>query len=239
MDERTISGNTALLNALDAQEILNFLADGAYVTDLERRIVFWNRAAERITDWPVDQVVGRTCYDNVLAHVDKDGHALCGHEHCPLHRSIVTGQVSTEPILVFAQARSGRRIPVEVTVAPIRSRAGEVIGGIEMFRDLSESMRDQMQARNIQNMAFQYTLPDDPRISVEARYQAREIVTGDFYRVERLGGDRYAVLVADAMGHGVTAALCTMQLRSLWNDHRAELESPPAFLEVSASGCIR
>jgi phosphoserine phosphatase RsbU/P len=228
----TPSSPPSLLSAFDAPQILNSLADGAYITDLERRIVFWNRAAERITGWSAAEVIGRSCYDNILVHLDKDGHSLCGHEHCPLHRSIITGQASTEPLLLFAQHRSGSRTPVEATVAPIRNHAGKVIGGIEMFRDLTDSMQDQLRARNIQKMAVECGLPPDPRVCFETRYQPRDIVGGDFYRIDRLSADHYALLVADAMGHGVAAALCTMQLRSLWNDHRSDLDSPPRFVAV-------
>ena len=174
--------------------------------------------------------MGHSCGDNILVHVDKDGHALCGYEHCPLHRSIVTAQPSAEPLLVFAQHKSGRRIPVEVTVAPIRNHAGEVIGGIEMFRDLTESVQDQLRAKEIQELAVKCELPQDDRVSIEMRYQPRDIVGGDFFRIEKLDDDRYAVLVADAMGHGVSAALYTLLLRSLWDEHRAELESPGRFM---------
>lgn len=220
------------LNDLAAPGLLDSLADGAYITDLNRKILFWNRAAQRITGWAAEDVLGRTCFDNLLAHVDKDGHPLCGHEHCPLHRSIVTGQTSTEPVLVFARCQSGARVPVEVTVAPIRSRTGGVVGGIEVFRDLSESIQDLLRAKGIQEMAMSCPLPEDNRVEFQVRYQPREIVGGDFYRIERRSGNVYAMLVADAMGHGVAAALYTMQLRALWDDHRAELESPARFLGV-------
>ena len=84
----------SFLTEFNAPELLNLLADGAYITDTDRRIVFWNQAAQRITGWGAAEVVGRRCQENILVHVDKDGHPLCGHEHCPLHRSIVTGQPS-------------------------------------------------------------------------------------------------------------------------------------------------
>jgi sigma-B regulation protein RsbU (phosphoserine phosphatase) len=58
------------------------------------------------------------------------------------------------------------------------------------------------------------------------------VVGGDFYRVERLDANRYALLMADVMGHGVASALYTMQLSSLWEDHRAELEAPARFVGV-------
>lgn len=232
MNGNTSSDPVSFLAEFNAPELLNLLADGAYITDTERRIVFWNQAAQRITGWGAGEVVGRSCQENILVHVDKDGHALCGHEHCPLHRSIVTGQPSAEPLLVFAQHLSGARIPVEVTVSPVRNHAGKVIGGIEVFRDLTESVQDQLRAKEIQEMAVECKLPEDDRVSIETRYQPRDIVGGDFFRVDKLGNDRYAMLVADAKGHGVAAALYTMLLRSLWNEHRADLESPARFMET-------
>ena len=70
--------------------ILDSLGDGVYVCDRERTIVYWSKSAERITGWTRQDVVGRQCLDDVLNHVDKDGHRLCGKEFCPLHRAMVT-----------------------------------------------------------------------------------------------------------------------------------------------------
>ena len=75
------------LDKVGAREVLDALPDGAYITNLDRKILFWSRAAEKITGWPAGEVTGHTCADNILVHVDKDGHQLCGKEHCPLHRS--------------------------------------------------------------------------------------------------------------------------------------------------------
>ena len=231
-----ITTTASLLTEFDASAVLNTLPDGVYITDRDRKIVFWNRAAERITGWTKSEVENRTCYDNVLIHVDKDGHKLCGHEHCPLHRSIVTNQPSTDAVLVFAQTKSGSRTPVEVSVAPIRNRAGEVVGGIEMFRDLTETMRDQLHAKKIQEISMRCELPRDDRVSFEARWLPRDLVGGDFYRIEQFGATRYAALLVDAMGHGISAALCTMLLRSLWDDHRGDLAMPTRFIQVVNKG---
>lgn len=236
ISRRAVAGgrfaSVAALPNLSADTMLNCLADGLYVTDLDRRILFWNRAAERITGWPAGEVVGRTCYDNLLCHVDKDGHALCGQEYCPLHRSIITGQASTSPVLVFALCKCGTRAPVEVSVGPIRDSGGDIVGGIEVFRDLSGGMEDMLRAKTIQVSALDCPLPEDDRLEFEICYHPREIVGGDFYRAERLDADRYAVMVADVMGQGLASALYTMQLRSLWEDHRHDLFSPSRFLTV-------
>ena len=227
-----LMNNLLEVGALEAGNLLDALPDGAYITDRNRRIVYWNKAAERITGWGRGDVVGKGCGDNILVHVDKDQHALCGHEYCPLHRSMVTDSASTAPLLVFAQSKGGSRIPVEVTVAPVRDAAGEVIGGIEIFRDMSETLDDLNRARIIQGLSLGDPPPADDRLRIDTRYVPRDLVGGDFLRVERLDDDRYAVLVADVMGHGMAAALYTMQMRSLWEEYRSLLESPPDFLAM-------
>jgi PAS domain S-box-containing protein len=215
---------------IGAREILDALADGTYITDTDRKIVFWSRAAESITGWPAAEVVNHRCADNILVHVDKDGHPLCGKEHCPLHRAMATGEASREPLLVFAQHKQGHRIPVEVSVAPLRDQAGRTFGGIEVFRDLTSMMEDLRRAKAIQGHLLESILPPDPRLRFDVRYIPQELIGGDFYRVEALDSDCYAILLADVMGHGVASALYTMHLRSLWEECRPELVSPSRFM---------
>ncbi|MCK5682659.1 PAS domain S-box protein [bacterium] len=45
--------------------ILDQLYDGVYLTDLDRRILFWNKAAERITGYLADEVLGKKCLENI------------------------------------------------------------------------------------------------------------------------------------------------------------------------------
>lgn len=215
---------------IGAREILDALADGAYITDPDRKILFWSRAAERITGWSAQEVVNHHCLDNILVHVDKDGNQLCSDVHCPLHRAMVTGEMSEEPLLVFAQHKQGHRIPMEVSVAPLRDQAGRTIGGIELFRDLTTMMEDLRRAKVIQDHVLESKLPRDPRVRFDVRYIPEELVGGDFYRIEAVNPDSYAILLADVMGHGVASALYTMQLRSFWEECRVELASPSRFM---------
>jgi phosphoserine phosphatase RsbU/P len=218
------------LERLGVSTVVEALSDGVYITDLERRIIAWNQAAENITGWKREEVVGRSCWDDILVHIDKDGHALCGHEFCPLHRAIVTGKRSLSSVMVFAKHRSGERIPVEVTVSPLRSAAGDIVGGIEIFRDLGAMVRDLDRARIIQAHALECPLPADDRLRFGIRYIPQELVGGDFYRIERIEPDRYAVMVADVVGHGITSALFVMQIRSLWEEMRCDLGDPARFM---------
>jgi PAS domain-containing protein len=71
---------------ISTEKIIDCLNDGVYVCDRNRRIVYWSKSAERITGWRSEDVLVRACLEDILNHVDKDGHRLCGEEYCPLHR---------------------------------------------------------------------------------------------------------------------------------------------------------
>ena len=224
---------------VDVKAIIDSLSDGVYVCDLHRRITYWSKSAERITGWPAEDVVGRPCFDNVLCHVDKDGHQLCGEEYCPLHRAIITGTRSKGLLLVYAQGHDGRRIPTQVSVAPIHDASGRVIGGVETFRDASLMVHDLERARAIQQLALQHDVCEDSRVRFTTHYVPHEIVGGDYYAIKRVDDDRYALMLADVMGHGVAAALYTMHLSSLWETHCGLLANPAEFAAKMNNELVR
>ena len=214
---------------LDAKSVMDALSDGVYVCDRDRRILYWSKSAERITGWPREEVLGRQCSDDVLCHVDKDGHQLCGEEYCPLHRSMVTGHSSSDPVIVYALRKDGQRIPTQVSVAPVRNGAGEVVGGVETFRDVSAAIRDLERAKIIQSLSLQCDLPADPRVRFKTHYVPHDIIGGDYYAIRALDADRYALMLADVTGHGIAAALYTMHLSSLWDRFHHLLVDPAEF----------
>jgi PAS domain S-box-containing protein len=196
---------------------------------MDRRITYWSKSAERITGWSSEDVLGRQCFDNVLCHVDKDDHKLCGEEFCPLHRAIITNKGSKGSLLVYAQGKDGGRIPMLVSVSPVRNTAGQVIGGVETFRDATMMVRDLERAKAIQQLALTQDVPEDSRVRFKTHYVPNEIVGGDYYAIQKLGDDQYALLLADVMGHGIAAALYTMHLSQLWERYHSLLSSPVDF----------
>ena len=166
---------------LSSETILDSLSEGVYVCDRDRRIVFWSKSAERITGWQSEDVVGKRCLEDILCHVDKDGHRLCGEEYCPLHRAMITGVTTNVPVIVFAQCKNGRRIPTQVTTSPIRNAAGEVIGGVETFRDVSPMLVDLERAKKIQEQSLDQDLPADPRVQFSTFFMPHDIVGGDYF----------------------------------------------------------
>ena len=215
--------------AIDIAAVIDSLNDGIYVCDRDRTILYWSESAERITGWSAEEVVGRHCFDSVLCHVDKDGHQLCGKEHCPLHRAITTDAGSKDSLLVYAMGKEGQRIPTLVSVAPVHNAEGEVVGGVEIFQDYTAAAHDLERAKAIQQLALQDDVPEDPRVRITTHYVPHDIIGGDYYAIKKLNDDQYGLLLADVMGHGVAAALYTMHLSALWDRYYSLLTCPAEF----------
>jgi diguanylate cyclase (GGDEF)-like protein/PAS domain S-box-containing protein len=105
--------------------------------DRDRRILYWNKGAERITGFSAAEVVGTHCWDNVLMHADKEGNPLC-RETCPAEKSMRDGEPGEAD--VYLHHKEGHRVPVKVKISPMRNEAGEEIGAVEIFSDNSERL---------------------------------------------------------------------------------------------------
>lgn len=135
------------MTVLPPELLLDNLPDGVYATDRERRIIYWNKAAERITGYSRSEVLGARCSDNLLQHVDEHGRILC-LMNCPLADAMEAG--SSRMAQVFLHHRDGHRIPVAVRASPILDALGAVVGAVEIFSEdfsLHEVLHDLNRAR--------------------------------------------------------------------------------------------
>jgi PAS domain S-box-containing protein len=165
---------------LGARAILDSMTDGVYATDLDRRIIYWNQAAERIVGWTTDDVIGRQCRDNLLCHTDRHGAPLCLETRCPLFTSMRNATASDVPEVIFARHKNGGKIPLQVTVAPLRDGDGRVIGGVESFRNATLVIKDLYRAAGIQRDIMRGFPRDEQRLAVDVEYAPLDMIGGDF-----------------------------------------------------------
>ena len=142
-DEMTPGPGIPDLDDAFYRSLVDHLSDGVYFVDSRRRILYWNRGAERITGHDAELVVGRCCADGILAHVDAAGQELC-QTACPLVASIQDDQ--PHELEVWLRHHDGHRLPVRVRTAPIHDRAGRVTGAVEIFDDASPLLDARAQA---------------------------------------------------------------------------------------------
>jgi len=112
--------------------VLDNLYEGVYFVDQERRITYWNRGAEIISGYSSEMVIGKSCSENILIHIDDDGQPLCTHG-CPLIEAMRQGEMFSAG--VYLHHADGHRVPVYVRAAPLFDEQGRVVGAAEIFSD--------------------------------------------------------------------------------------------------------
>lgn len=113
----------------DYQSILNSITDGVLTVDRKMIITSFNRAAEKITQVKQTEAIGRHCFEVMRAQVCESG--------CPIQITFKTGKPCRNVPVFFVRA-DNKRIPISVTTGIVNDDKGNVIGGVETFRDLSE-----------------------------------------------------------------------------------------------------
>ena len=132
-------------------QIIDNLNDGIYIVDTVRRIAYWNHAAEQISGFKSEEVVGGGCADNVLCHVDDRGTHLCKGD-CPLALTIANG--NTHKAEVYLHHKDGHRVPVSVRVTPLTDDDNNIIGAVEIFSDISSKLANEMRLKELEQMAM-------------------------------------------------------------------------------------
>ncbi|MCD6305441.1 MAG: sigma 54-interacting transcriptional regulator [Deltaproteobacteria bacterium] len=108
--------------------ILDSIADGVFTVDLNWLVTSFNKSAEQITGISRDKAMGKPCADVFRADVCKN--------NCTLRRTIQT-QTPIRNMPVHIVRADQKVIPISVSTSLLKNDAGEVIGGVETFRDLS------------------------------------------------------------------------------------------------------
>ncbi len=112
--------------------IMDSVADGLFTVDREWNIIYFSQSAATIVGMAVDKAVGRKCWEVFRTEGCIGGES----EHCVLKQCITEDRKIIGRILMV-ERRDGVRVPVSVSAAPLKDQAGNVIGGVESFRDLS------------------------------------------------------------------------------------------------------
>jgi len=133
------------------KRIIENLHDGLYFVDRNRVITYWNKAAEKISGFTASEVIGKSCSKNILTHVDGDGNNLCT-VRCPLAATI--GDGNPRETEAYLHHKDGHRLPVSIRVSALTDNAGNIIGGIELFSDISHQAANELRIKELEKLAL-------------------------------------------------------------------------------------
>jgi diguanylate cyclase (GGDEF)-like protein/PAS domain S-box-containing protein len=131
------------------KDIIDNLYDGVYFVDRARVITYWNKGAERITGYNRNEVIGRSCRDNLLNHVTAGGVQLC-RDRCPLAACMEDGL--PREVEVFLHHADGHRVPVLIRAAPFHDAEGNIVGAVETFSSDLGAVTVRQQLRELRQL---------------------------------------------------------------------------------------
>lgn len=135
------------------QQIIEFLPDGIFVVDQERKVTAWNRALEILTGVPQQKVIG-----------SKAENLFDGFERLTLVDGIFNGSVpDNDPTLkksgdVFSKQvllpslNFRDNVLLDIKATPIRNKQGIILGIIEIVRDITHQREMEMEAIRMQKL---------------------------------------------------------------------------------------
>jgi diguanylate cyclase (GGDEF)-like protein/PAS domain S-box-containing protein len=132
--------------------IMDNMYEGIYFCSRDRKITYWNTAAEKMTGYTAAEVIGSHCWNNILMHTDEKGESLCKSDDCPAVKAMKGEKLVEEQ--VFLKHKDGYRLPVVTRISPVKDPSGKVIGAIEMFSDNSAKVSAFQKIEKLEKLAF-------------------------------------------------------------------------------------
>jgi PAS domain S-box-containing protein len=149
---------------------LSSIGDAVIATDHEGQVTFMNHIAENLTGWQTPEVIGKPLQD--VFHIINE-HSREVVEN-PVNRVLREGRIvglANHTVLI---GKTGKKVPIDDSGAPIHATDGEISGVVLVFRDVSERKRAEQrqkflaEASNllISSLDYQTTLQNVMQLAV-------------------------------------------------------------------------
>jgi len=117
--------------------VLESISDGVFTVDHQWKIMSFNHAAEKITGISRKEAIGRHCWDVFRSNMCQD--------ECALKKTMQEGKSFFSSSTYIINSRK-KRIPMTVFTSLLKDKNGNIIGGVETFRDhsLVEELRKKL-----------------------------------------------------------------------------------------------
>ncbi|RYZ80979.1 MAG: PAS domain S-box protein, partial [Proteobacteria bacterium] len=119
--------------------LLDIVGEAIVATDLEDKIIYWNRFAEELYGWTMDEAVGSNAISLLKPQVE-------GEHAARIAAKANRGESWSGDIVV--QRRDGVCFSVAVTNSPIYDDAGALLGFVGVSKDISERRQAEVNLRD-------------------------------------------------------------------------------------------
>jgi len=134
------------LNSTIYRRILENLYDGVYFINLESRIIYWNKGAERITGKPKREMYGILLGSDRFQQFNEEGIPLDGNK-CPLLATLYDCQAREAE--VYLRHVEGYLFPALVKTLPVHDGERRLTGAMEIFSDNPILLRSRLREKSL------------------------------------------------------------------------------------------
>lgn len=129
--------------------ILNQTTDCCSLLNREKIFLFWNKAAEDLTEFKKEEILGKSCQSEPPLYLDSMGRSLCS-ENCLCEQAMKDGLPRI--VEVYIQHKSGYRIPIKLKIIPVMNSGGQPIGVAEIFTNSTPSVTIPLRINELEKM---------------------------------------------------------------------------------------
>ena len=124
--------------------VINSLPVGFSMVDKDGIVLDFNPAAEAITGYSKEEALGKPHLEILHGTSDEDA--------CPLHKHALQQREQTVAMETTIKKKNGERIALSVATSPLFDDQGVLAGGVELFRDITETKRLERERKNMLTM---------------------------------------------------------------------------------------
>ena len=187
---------------------LHSIGDGVIATDVLGRISYCNKVAEQLTGWSLAEAADQPSSE-VFRIINEKTETACAD---PVRRVLELGKPVTLDSHTALLRRDGSRLSIADSCAPIRDRAGRLLGTVIVFRDVTNERKiteEMLKIRKLESVGL---------LAAGIAHDFNNILTAILGNIELAGvmlqtdSRQTAALLADAQKAAIRAAKLTRQL---------------------------
>lgn len=213
--------------------------------DHTARIKSWSSAAEQVFGWKEREVLGKEVYP--FLEEKSTGYYIYSKR---ILEKVLEGK-SFSNLEYRCSGRDGSPVHINLSLAPLRSHAGEIEGIVLVAADhtarkvAEESLQaERYKALMIHKRSLPGEFPLINNIQLAAFYQPARDLRGDFYNVIKKG-DKLIIYLADVAGQGLDGVMLSGFIREAIDNYKVTAgdeeasPEPSTILQYLTEACRR
>ena len=162
------------------KNLLDNLYHGIVCVDPDRKVIFWNKSAERLTGYAEEKALGKLAGKEILVYFDEHGMRKKKGDSCPIELTIADGK--SRQTEFFFKHDNGQYVSASADILPIKDTQGRIHGAVQVFSNSTSEIAIQKALKKLEKQAM-----IDPLTGLANRRYIDKILDNKIDETQRYG----------------------------------------------------